>query len=176
MGKRTNFERRERDFYSTPYEAVKPLFLHLTPGDTFDEPCAGNGALVGHIERAIACKRASDIAPQGTGVERKDVLDLFSCQGDVFITNPPWPQPSGRGEPTLSILKHLSDIAPTWLLLSSDFAHNVYFSQVAERCVKIVSVGRVSWMGNGVKGFDNCAWYLFYKYAAREILFYGRAA
>lgn len=34
-------------------------------------------------------------------------------------------------------------------------------SGLAACCEKIVSVGRVSWEGNGIKGKDNCAWYLF---------------
>jgi len=46
-------------------------------------------------------------------------------------------------------------------LLNADFAHCGYFRGVARRCVRIVSVGRVSWEENGVKGKENCAWYLF---------------
>lgn len=61
----------------------------------------------------------------------------------------------------MDIANHLSAIAPTWLLLSADFAHNKYFSQMT--CAAIVSVGRVSWMENGIGGKDNCAWYLFDK-------------
>jgi len=29
MGKRSNFERKPRDYYQTPFEAVKPLLPHL---------------------------------------------------------------------------------------------------------------------------------------------------
>jgi hypothetical protein len=32
MGKRSNFERIERDFYKTPAEAVRPLLPHLVAG------------------------------------------------------------------------------------------------------------------------------------------------
>jgi len=46
MGKRSNFERVERDYYPTPIQAVEPLIDHLPQG-TFDfvEPCAGDGRL-----------------------------------------------------------------------------------------------------------------------------------
>ena len=43
MGKRSNFERREADFYPTPFEAVLPLIPYLRGIRTFAEPCAGDG-------------------------------------------------------------------------------------------------------------------------------------
>lgn len=165
------FERRKQDSYATPYEAVVPLLPHLLEPTEFDEPCCGNGDLAGHLERwGHQCSARSDIE---TGT---DALTLKDCGGDMFITNPPWPHPGKGGEPTLSIALHLSSIAPTWLLLSSDFAHNVYFAKLADRCVKIVSIGRVSWMGNNVKGFDNAAWYLFDEYHVGVTEFVGRTA
>ena len=50
MGKRSNFERREADFYPTPRAAVVPLIPYLRCIRSFAEPCAGNGALVRHLE------------------------------------------------------------------------------------------------------------------------------
>ena len=95
----------------------------------------------------------------------------------MFITNPPWPRPGMHGEPTISIALHLSAIAPTWLLLSADFAHNRYFGRIASRCVKIVSVGRVKWIaGSSMTGKDNAAWYLFDGRHAGVTAFIGRAA
>ena len=44
MGKRSNFERREADFYPTPRAAVLPLIPYLRGIRTFAEPCAGDGA------------------------------------------------------------------------------------------------------------------------------------
>lgn len=167
------FERRPRDSYDTPYEAVLPLLAHLPEGTRFDEPCCGNYHLASHLgSHGHKIREGGDI---GQGPEY-DCLKLSRCHGDMFITNPPWPHPGKGGEPTLSIALHLSGIAPTWLLLSSDFAHNVYFAKLAERCVKIVSVGRVSWMGNGVKGFDNAAWYLFDKKHTSATVFICRGA
>ena len=52
MGKRSNFVRFDRDYYTTPIEGVTPLLPHITGKiQRFAEPCAGNGALIDHIER-----------------------------------------------------------------------------------------------------------------------------
>ena len=51
MGKRSNFERIERDFYPTPFEAVEPLIPHLPDKFTFAEPCAGNGILIEYLQK-----------------------------------------------------------------------------------------------------------------------------
>ena len=64
MGKRSDFERKERDFYPTPYEAVVPLLPHLEKGTKFDEPCVGHGALYDHLESmGYYGTSASDIQP-----------------------------------------------------------------------------------------------------------------
>lgn len=176
MGKRSDFERRERDFYPTPYAAVTPLLPHLRPGTRFDEPCAGDGAIVRHLKRHNhLCVAWGDIEPRDPSIPPCSIFDVVDCEGTCFITNTPWPRPGQQGEPTTSMALHLSNIAPTWLLLSADFAHNKYFTKLAPRCHKIVSVGRVSWMENGVFGVDNCAWYLFDKHADATT-FYGRTA
>jgi hypothetical protein len=179
MGKRSdNFERNPRGFYPTPESAVRPLLRHLPSTVQFDEPCAGDGALVRHLEAAgHSLAFASDIHPMGKGIVKYDALNLDRCNGDVFITNPPWPEQHRRGEPVLSILTHLSSLAPTWLLLPADFSHNVYFSQVAKKCRRIVSVGRVKWIADSKhSGKDNSAWYLFDDDHIGSITFYGRAA
>jgi hypothetical protein len=75
--------------------------------------------------------------------------------------------------------KRLSSIAPTWLLLPADICHNKYFqtSGLADRCQKIVSVGRVRWIPDSPRpGKDNCAWMLFDKRHSGKTEFYARAA
>jgi hypothetical protein len=179
MSKRSDqFERNPRGFYPTPEKAVVPLLRHLPDTLCFDEPCAGDGALVKHLETAgHFCGGASDIYPMGTGIDTIDAMMVSECYGDVFITNPPWPEPNGGGDPALSILMHLSGIAPTWALLPADFAHNVYFRTIEPRCQKIVSVGRVKWIeGSKHGGKDNSAWYLFDGSHDGVTEFYGRAA
>ena len=163
MGKRSNFERHPRGLYPIPKSALRPLLPHLPTTVRFDEPCAGEGALVRHLEaEGHSLGAASDIQPMAAGIVTSDACNIEQCTSEMFITNPPWPEPSRRGDPTLSILMHLSSLAPTWLLLPADFAHNVYFHKVASRCRKIVSVGRVKWIpGTKGPGKDNAAWYLF---------------
>ena len=73
MGKRSDFERKPRDFYPTPIEAVEPLLPHLPEGFTFAEPCAGNGALIEHLEnKLIVCSQI--IYKPGSVIE--DVISL----------------------------------------------------------------------------------------------------
>ena len=50
MGKRSDFERKPRDFYPTPREAIEPLIPHLPETGLFAEPCAGDGRLIDCIE------------------------------------------------------------------------------------------------------------------------------
>jgi hypothetical protein len=66
MGKRSNFERREADFYPTPRAAVAPLIPHLRGIRSFAEPCAGDGALIRHLESfGLRCAYSGDIRSVG---------------------------------------------------------------------------------------------------------------
>ena len=165
------FERSPRDFYATPESAVLPLLPHVGTA-RFCEPCAGDGALVDHLERhGLTCARARDIQPRRDDIDQKDALTTLTGNVDCFITNPPWDRKILH-----PLITFLSDQHPTWLLFDADWMHTKQSIPFMDRCEKIVSVGRVSWMGNGVSGFDNCAWYLFdgrYHFATQ---FIGRAA
>lgn len=175
MGKRSDFPRRPRDFYPTPPEAVAPLLPHISRYCNFAEPCCGDGALIKELERhGHRCGFASDIEPIYHPAAAKDAMSL-ECLPDTIttiITNPPWPQRGG--EPTVSLAAHLASLRPTWLLLNADFAHNLYFSKIARQCVKIVSVGRVSWSQNGVGGKDNAAWFQFWSRNESSTIFVPR--
>lgn len=51
MGKRSNFPRIDKDFYSTiDPRAIPPLLAHLGEGVRYAEPCAGAGALIDLLE------------------------------------------------------------------------------------------------------------------------------
>lgn len=175
MGKRSNFERRERDFYPTPFSAVFPLIKHLKKGDTFSEPCCGQNDLVQHLQfYNFMCTSATDI-DRGFDLFNIKPHDFSVISSKYFITNPPWPQASGRGEPTLKIIKHLSALKPTWLLLPADFCQNKYFNLVSNYCSKIIAVGRVKWIkGSKHVSKENCCWYLFNKHNKKITKFYGR--
>lgn len=178
MGKRSNFERRERDFYPTPYEAVVPLLPHLEFNCTYIEPCAGDGALVEHLDDMANCILAYDVDPKREDILSRDALEYVPrfgvCWPDYFITNPPWDR-----KVLHPIITHLSDMAPTWLLFDADWMHTKQAAPfLAERCHKIVSVGRVKWIPDSkMTGKDNCAWYLFKDHpASNQIYFVGRKA
>lgn len=171
MGKRSDFERRERDFYPTPYEAVVPLLGHLWPRAQFVEPCAGDGVLVSHLHRhGHHCVSASDIEPHDQSVK---ALDVFSAEigcADCFITNPPWDRTILH-----PLIEHLSAQAPTWLLFDADWMHTRQAAPFMPWLVKIVSVGRVKWIPDSkMTGKDNCCWYLFDRRNTQPTKFFGR--
>jgi len=53
---------------------------------------------------------------------------------------------------------------PTWLLFDADWMFTGQARPFLKYCDMIVSVGRISWMENGTKGMDNCAWYRLQKH------------
>jgi len=177
MGKRSDFERRERDFYPTPYEAVTPLLPHLEDETFFDEPCAGEGALALHLERnGQVCVWASDIEPQKSlsnllKIYKRDYRDVVGQSGaDYFITNPPWDRKILH-----PMIEFLSFLRPTWLLFDADWMHTKQSADLIRYCVKIVSVGRVKWIPDSkMTGKDNCCWYLFDHNHKGKTEFYGR--
>ena len=117
MGKRSNFEPRERDFYPTPFEAVEPLIPHLRGVRTFAEPCAGDGALIRHLESfGLRCIVAGDIA---TG---QDAL-LRESYGNVpVITNPPYDTKNRRSLMHALILQFMRAAPFAWLLIDFDWS------------------------------------------------------
>ncbi len=176
MGKRSTFDRAPRDYYPTPLEAVLPLLPHLAPRTDFIEPCAGDGALVRHLEAAgHICARASDIEPQAPGIARRCVLSqslLPLDENTVFITNPPWAR-----DMLHPIIERLSYYAPTWLLFDADWIHTRQSAPYLPWLRKMISVGRVKWIpGSKMTGKDNCAWYLFDQHSEGPAILIGRAA
>lgn len=162
MGKRSNFERRERDFYQTPVEAVLPLLPFIKGVSRFYEPCAGDGALVRHMERfGLDCIRATDIEPQADGIEVADATQDWLLRGSMgigpFITNPPW-----RRDVLHPIIENLVQQGTAWLLFDADWMHTKQSADYIGYCTDIVSVGRVKWIPDSkMTGKDNCCWYRF---------------
>ena len=160
MGKRSNFERVERDYYPTPISAVYPLVEHLPASGSYSEPCAGDGRLVEHIKSLsnLLCANATDIEPRNVWIDRKDAFDLDFSGVDFVITNPPWDRQFLH-----PFIEHCAAQVPTWLLFDADWMHTKQSAPLMMRyCSKIISVGRVKWIeGSKNTGKDNCAWYLF---------------
>ena len=174
MGKRSGFARKELDFYRTPMSAVRPLLRFVPKGATFCEPCAGDGALAGHLENhGLRCVSAFDVEPKADGIQRHDASwiredDLNGA--DLIITNPPWDRPVLH-----QIIERCSILRPTWLLFDADWMHTLQSHDYMSLCRRIVSVGRVQWIeGSGMSGKDNCCWYLFDQSTQGEPIFTGR--
>lgn len=177
MSKRSpRFERRPRDFYQTPVEAIPALAAHLPPQFTFAEPCAGDGTLIRHLE-AIGghCVAAYDIAPRHDGVQRADALRLSF--GDMkgaryVITNPPWSRPV-LGALISHYAAYTGDV---WFLFYGDWPHTQWAAPLMKSIRKIVSVGRLQWIpGSKCSGMDNVAWYQISSTSATATQFFGRA-
>lgn len=166
MGKRSDFERVEKDFYRTIDErAVSALAPHLDPNSDFYEPCCGELDLVNQLElRGHVAVFYSDIQ---RGV---DAFSIGSTGRFPIITNPPWSRPILH-----AMISHFIDIAPyAWLLFDADWAHTKQSAPYMKHCSHIVSVGRLIWMpGTKMSGKDNCAWYRFSK-DVDGTRFYGR--
>lgn len=173
MGKRSDFERVPRDFYPTPVEAVRPLLPHLPPQTVFAEPCAGDGALIRHLEAAgHQCAVAWDIEPQDERIDQRDALCSIAANVDCYVTNPPWSRDTLH-----PLIEWLSAQLPTWLLFDADWMHTRQSVPFMAHCRKIVSVGRVKWIPDSpFTGKDNCCWYLFDQTSEAPAQFVGRAA
>ena len=170
MGKRSDFERKPRDFYPTPMEAVEPLLEHLPEDFSFAEPCAGNGALIEHLETKGICMWASDIEPQAEGIYKYDYSNvgfIELTESEYVITNPPWDRKILH-----PMIEYFAPRIRTWLLFDADWMHTKQSIPYMKMCSKIVSVGRIKWFGN-MTGKDNCAWYLFDR-KVNNTIFYGR--
>ena len=182
MAKRSNFARRRSDYYPTPQAPITKITLKLWKCNKICEPCAGDGRLaISLVDLGFTIGNWSDKEPKYTQdrfspIPEMDLFDLTPehvSNSDLIVTNPPWPHPGQKGQPTIDMVKHMISLLPTWVLLSSDFAHNVYFNELSKYCVEIYSVGRVSWQDNGVSGKDNAAWYHFDKNHTGETKFSG---
>ena len=167
MGKRTkqDFQRREKDFYGTiDPDAVKPL-IPFVRGLRYAEPCCGDGDLVDLLLCDAKCVWENDIRK---GKDALELTDLDLWEAEVTISNPPFSWPMLQ-----PLLDHLPTLKPTWLLLPSDCFYNKRTAKYVDNCSDIVSVGRLYWMDNKVKGVDNYAWGRFINEKTKTT-FHGR--
>ena len=175
MGKRSDCERNERDYYPTPLKAIEPLITHLPDTFTFAEPCAGDGRLIQHIAKLTnnggVATFMCDVDPQEDWIMVGDALEAVIPETvDYIITNPPWDRKLLH-----PLIERFAMIKPTWLLFDADWMHTMQSIPYMPWCEKIVSVGRVKWIeGSTSVGKDNAAWYLFDANDIGETAFYGR--
>ena len=73
------------------------------------------------------------------------------------------------------LIAHFQRIAPTWLLLDSDWAATRQAAPFLPHCSDIVAIGRVKWIeGSKHTGKDNHAWYRFDARHSGGPVFHGR--
>lgn len=188
MGKRSTFDRVEKDYYPTidkrAVAALQPVLIQtedivystmVGPQVKYIEPCAGSGDLITQLnEYGHTCVAATDIMYYSEETGNKDALDYTSQDvigADCFITNPPWSRHILH-----PLIQHLSALKPTWLLFDSDWAHTLQSAPyMRDLCTDIVSVGRLIWIPDTkMTGKDNCAWYRFDVNKDRKTIFHGR--
>jgi len=182
LGKRSNFDRKEKDFYVTQKSAFVPLVKHLPEfGFYYVEPCYGTGALKKLIwtYSVGSCVGMYDLYPElynNKHVIKADArTGRYNRGGDFFITNPPWDRSKKNGEILHKIIDNLAGQKPTWLLFDADWVHTKQSAPYMKYCVKVVSVGRVKWFEDSKHtGKDNCCWYLFDKSHTGPTEFIGR--
>lgn len=167
----SKFKRRTHDKYLTwDKRAYPPLIVHLEPGCTFVEPCAGRGDIVINLEElGFQCRHCIDIKPQIPWVQKADAMELLLCMGDYIITNPPYTK-----QVMHPMIDHLRRLAPTWMLLEADWMHTQQAMPYMKFCAKVVSVGKLKWIEDSKHDSQkNYAWYLFVDI---EVVtrFYGR--
>jgi hypothetical protein len=157
MSKRApgRFERSPRDFYATPSKAVLPLIPHLRRAGirTFAEPCCGEGDLIRHLEaHGLRCVYAGDL---GTGQDALARSHYGSA--NAIITNPPFTRPVMH-----ALITHFQSIAPTWLLIETDWLFTQQAESFLPHCSEVVCIGRVQWEpGSKHTSLDNYGWARF---------------
>lgn len=166
MGKRSEFEKKPRDYYATIDPGVLvPEFVKEVRGKKYAEVCCGAGDLISLLKQCDATATvACDIEPQreyGFACFTKDATTLEAhhlLNTECIITNPPY-----TWDVFNSLLLHLKCIyqRPIWLLLPADWMHNKRMAPHMRDCSQVISVGRLYWEDNKVRGKDNYCWYKF---------------
>ena len=72
MGKRSKYERHDRDFYATPPEAVDALLPYIDHVTIYDEPALVTVLMIalGRANKKIIF--AGDIEPQSVGIAQRN--------------------------------------------------------------------------------------------------------
>lgn len=169
MGKRSDFPRIERDAYQTiDSRAVDKLIPHLRGVKTFAEPCAGEGYLVGQLQKAgLVCVYEGDIS---SGHDALTYPFNEDAVFDAIITNTPW-----RRDILHAMIERFMQMAPTWILLDASWAHTKQSAPFIDQCSHIVTVGRLRWIPDTkMSGKDDCVWLRFHAQHVGGPRFIGR--
>lgn len=173
MGKRSDFEKIEKDFYKTfDKRAMVIPFVNEITGNRYVEPCFGNGDLVNLIGNIAKCVNYSDIT---SGTDALTIDAAYCKNSDLIITNPPWSRDKKNDYILHKLINHFRTLKPTWLLFDADWMHTKQSTELMQYCSKVISIGRLTWIeGTTTSGKDNCCWYKFEKEKVDSTIFIGR--
>lgn len=169
MGKYSSFPRIGRDAYQTiDPRAVEKLLPHLRGIKTFAEPCAGEGHLVGQLQRAgLVCTYEGDIA---SGLDALTHPFDEDAVFDAIISNVPWDRTILH-----AMILRFQAMAPTWLLFDAAWAHTKQSAPFIDQCSHIVAVGRLRWIPDTkMSGKEDASWYRFHAQHTGGPRFIGR--
>ena len=174
MGKRSTFDRIPRDCYDTPPTAVRSLLVHLPKRFRFLEPCAGRGALVDSLIAAGGeCVGAFDIEPRRGDIGRRDAMTITTADvphDAMIITNTPH-----RRDVLHPMIAFFASLAPTWLLLDSDWKENERSAPLVGHLQVYQPIGRLVWIaGTTMNGKENYGWYRFGRARSAAYLAHAR--
>lgn len=158
IARRSRRELVENSWYPTiDPRPVQVLLDQLSPGMRFVEPCAGDGALIRHLETAgHRCIHASDIAPRARWIEQRCAMRL--PPRGLVITNPPYTPRSLMHE----LIDHWLDCgAECWLLIDMDWASNISAGAYLIHCDRILPAGRMEIYASTGSGDRNFGWFHF---------------
>ena len=168
---KSNFERKESDFYQTPAWVTEALIRNLpVRGLTVWEPSAGNHAICDVLRDNGAVILSSDIEVYATPHNFFfDFLDPDTVPPwfyyNAIITNPPY-GPGNRSAMKYAELALARTTGPIALLLPDVFdfgksRHRIFGGNPRFRG-KIQLVDRIQWFEGAGGNTTNHAWYLWY--------------
>lgn len=177
MGKRSNFERLPRDYYRTiDPRAVQALKPFIEAGQTFVEPCAGDGILTDQLVEVLKlkCVGEFDLEPDNDRVIQKDALTLSLndvSDADLLVSNPPWDRKLLH-----PMIERFATLKPTWLLFDANWVWTKQSSNyIKSYCTDIVAIGRLKWIpGTTMSGKDDNCWFRFDVNKVGDTKFHGR--
>lgn len=166
MSKRSNFEKRPRDYYATvDNRAGDALAPFIQDVKYFAEPFAGNGALIYQLQERHGkyCMWKSDLLPQpdisfGLTIHQMDYTDVSErCiyNSDVLITNPPFTKELFHGA-----IEHFTPMIDCWWLMQADWIFNLGSVKLLDKYVTdIITIGRLKWfLDSPHSSTDNFVW------------------
>lgn len=152
-------QRRENDFYPTPWEATVALLKEVKFPKRVWEPACGDGAIVRVLEAFGYEVAFTDIAPRMPDVRATDFLNFWCTvlPSDAIITNPPFKSAAAF------IAKAATLEVPFAYLLKTQFWHAANRLDLFETFPPtqvLPLTWRLDFTGGGAPTMD-CTWFVW---------------